>query len=649
MPTPPASGTVPHWENHRLPWETWYTLIVVVLLVGAMVSNRVGTDTAMLGALTLLMVAGIVEPAKAVAGFADPSVLMIAALFVVACGLSETGATAALAHKLLGRPKNGVSARFRLMIPVAAMSAFMNNTPIVAMYLPIVHDWARKLRLSPSRLYMPLSFAAIMGGACTLIGTSTNIAVNQLYLNAFDADGGRLIETFGLERPSAAMQFWWIAIIGLPTTIVGIVFVSIGAKWLLPERVPPDSGEVERRRYTLEMMVEAGSPIVGKSIEQAGLRHLPGLFLTEIARDGNLIQAVGPEEILEAGDVLLFVGVVDSVADLLKIRGLVPATDQVKKVETDRHTRTLVEAVVSHSSPLVRRTVRQSQFRTRYNAAIIAVHRGGERVGGKVGDIVLQPGDTLLLSTHAGFVPAHRNSDHFYLCSSVEGAREVFHERARLSLGIMALLVVLMTAPTAKIFTGLNARYGLDLPPNGIPPLVAAFVCATLMVWTRCCTGTTARRSINWQVLIVIGAAIGVGKAMDASGAAKAIADALFAAAGGLGPRGLLFSFSLLTAVLCQMVTNKGAAVLMFPIAMALAAEGNGGVGLNPEPFILTLMASAASSYMTPVGFVTNLMVYGPGGYRFTDYFRLGIPLTLLVATLCAIIAPMAFPFQGHL
>ena len=207
MPTPPASGTVPHWENHRLPWETWYTLIVVVLLVGAMVSNRVGTDTAMLGALTLLMVAGIVEPAKAVAGFADPSVLMIAALFVVACGLSETGATAALAHKLLGRPKNGVSARFRLMIPVAAMSAFMNNTPIVAMYLPIVHDWARKLRLSPSRLYMPLSFAAIMGGACTLIGTSTNIAVNQLYLNAFDADGGRLIETFGLERPSAAMQF----------------------------------------------------------------------------------------------------------------------------------------------------------------------------------------------------------------------------------------------------------------------------------------------------------------------------------------------------------------------------------------------------------------------------------------------------------
>lgn len=628
-----------------MPWETWYTLGVVGLLVAALVSNRVGTDTAMLAALTLVMVAGIIEPAKAVAGFADPSVLTIAALFVVACGLSETGATIAIAHRLLGRPKGGISARFRLMVPVAVLSAFMNNTPIVAMYLPIVHDWARKLRLSPSRLYMPLSFAAIMGGACTLIGTSTNIAVNQLYLNYFNAHSDHLTSAFGLSAPSAPKQFWWIAVIGGPTAVIGIVFVAIGGKWLLPQRVPPDTGEVERRRYTVEVVVEPGSPIIGKSIEQAGLRHLPGLFLSEIERDGTLLPAVGPEELLKEGDLLIFVGVVDSVADLLKIRGLSPATDQVKKVDTDRHTRALVEAVVSHSSPLVRRTVRESQFRTRYNAAIIAVHRGGERVEGKIGDIVLQPGDTVLLSTHAGFLPAYRNSDHFYLVSSVEGAREVFHERAGLSLAIMALLVVLMAMPSARLFGALNARFGWDLPPAGIVPLTAAFLCASLMVWTRCCTGTLARRSINWQVLMVIGAAIGVGKAMDASGAAKAIADVIFSAAGGLGPRGLLFVFSLLTAVLCQLVTNKGAAVLMFPIAMALAGQAGPGHGLSPEPFVVTLMATAASSFMTPVGFVTNLMVYGPGGYRFTDYLRLGVPLTLLVATLCALLAPMAFPF----
>ncbi len=627
-------------------WETWYTLGVVGMLVVALVSNRVGTDTAMIGALTLLMVAGIIEPAKAVMGFADPAVLTIAALFVIACGLSETGATSALAQKLLGRPKGGISARFRLMIPVAVMSAFMNNTPIVVMYLPIVSDWARKLRISPSRLFMPLSFAAIMGGSCTLIGTSTNLAVNQLYLSYFADNTTYLNETFGLTSPSTAKQFWWIAVIGLPMTIVGILFVAVGSKWLLPQRVAPDTGEIERRRYTVEMLVEEGTPIVGKTIEQAGLRHLPGLFLSEIERDGNLLRAVGPETILKANDRLIFVGVVDSVADLLKIRGLIPATDQVKKVETDRHARTLVEAVVSHESPLVRRNIRESQFRTRYNAAIIAVHRGGERIGGKIGDIVLQPGDTLLLSTHASFIETYHNSDHFYLISGVEGAREVFHERAGLALGIMALLILLMTMPTGRLFGALNTRFGLDLPAGGIAPLTAAFLCATLMVWTRCCTGTLARRSISWQVILVIGAAIGIGKAMYESGAADAIAEVIFSATGNMGPHGLLFIFSLLTAVFCQLVTNKGAAVLLFPVAMALAAETNGGLGVNPEPFVITLTATAAGNYLTPVGCVINLMVYGPGGYRFTDYLRLGLPLTLMVAGLSAWLAPLAFPFH---
>lgn len=627
-------------------WEAWYTLGVVGLLVMALVSNRVGTDTAMLGALTLLMVAGVIEPAKAVMGFANPAVLTIGALFVIACGLTETGATAALAKKLLGHPKGGISARFRLMVPVAILSAFMNNTPIVVMYLPIVNDWARKLHLSPSRLYMPLSFAAIMGGSCTLIGTSTNLAVNQLYLNHFAEYGPGLTETFGIVAPSTAKQFWWIAVIGLPMTVIGVVFVAIASKWLLPQRVAPDTGGIERRRYTVELLVETDAPIVGKTIEQAGLRHLPGLFLSEIEREGHLLRAVGPETILEAEDRLIFVGVVDSVADLLKIRGLIPATDQVQKVDTNRHARTLVEAVVSHSSPLVRRNVRESKFRTRYNAAIIAVHRGGERVQGKIGDIVLQPGDTLLLSAHASFLETYRNSDHFYLVSGVEGAREVFHERAGLALGIMALLILLMTMPSARLFDAINTRFGLDLPAGGIAPVTAAFLCASLMVWTRCCTGTQARRSVSWQVLLVIGAAIGIGKAMYESGAADAIAEVIFSAAGDLGPHGLLFVFSILTAIFCQLVTNKGAAVLMFPIAMALASSANGGQGVSPEPFVITLTATAAGNYLTPVGCVINLMVYGPGGYRFTDYLRLGVPLTLLVAGLCAWIAPMAFPFQ---
>lgn len=611
-------------------WEAWYTLGVVGLLIAALASGRMGTDTCMLGALTLLMIAGVIDTAEAVHGFAHPAVLMIAALFVVAAGLTETGAVTALSKKMLGRPKTLSGALLRLTAPVTCLSAFMNNTPIVAMYLPVVDDWARKLRISPSKLFMPLSFAAILGGACTLIGTSTNLAVNNLYVEYFREHRETLHSLHGLEEPSASKQFWWISVVGIPSAVVGVGIITLLSGTLLPERHKPVEGQLDRRQYTLEMMVEKGSPLVGQTIEQAGLRHLPGLFLSEIERGGVLRPAVGPDEVLEADDRLVFVGVVESVVDLLKIRGLVPATNQVSKVAGGRGERALVEAVVSHNSPLVRRNVRESQFRTRYNAAIIAVHRGGQRVQGKIGDIVLQPGDTLLLSTHHGFLETNRNSDHFYLVSGIEGARVVRHERAWLAAAIMLGMVILLSVPTEP-WLG-----------RQIPPLAVGFLAATIMVFSRCCTGTIARQSINWQVLLVIGAAIGVGRAMEVSGAAHALAGLIFRAVGPLGPQAALAGLYLSTSVFAQLITNKGAAVLMFPITMALAHE----LGVSPEPFVVTLMVAAACSFLTPVGFVTNLMVFGPGGYRFTDYLRLGLPLTLAIGTLAVLIAPVAFPFH---
>lgn len=611
-------------------WEAWYTLGVVGLLIAALASGKMGADTCMLGALTLLMIAGVIDTAEAVHGFAHPAVLMIAALFVVAAGLTETGAVTALSKKMLGRPQTLTGALLRLTAPVACLSAFMNNTPIVAMYLPIVDDWAKKLRISPSKLFMPLSFAAILGGACTLIGTSTNLAVNNLYVEYFRAHQDTLTGLYGIVEPSPSKQFWWISIVGVPAAVVGVAIITLLSGALLPERRKSVDGQLDRRRYTLEMMVEKSSPLVGQTIEQAGLRHLPGLFLSEIERDGVLRPAVGPEEVLEADDRLVFVGVVESVVDLLKIRGLVPATNQVSKVEGGRAERALVEAVVSHNSPLVRRNVRESQFRTRYNAAIIAVHRGGQRVEGKIGDIVLQPGDTLLLSTHHGFLETNRNSDHFYLVSSVEGARVVRHERSWLAAAIMLGMVILLSIPTEP-WLG-----------RQIPPLAVGFLAATMMVFSRCCTGTIARQSINWQVLLVIGAAIGVGRAMEVSGAAQAIAGLTFRVVGPLGPTAALAGLYLTTSIFAQLITNKGAAVLMFPITMALAHE----LGVNPEPFVVTLMVAAACSFLTPVGFVTNLMVFGPGGYRFTDYLRLGLPLTVAIGTLTVLIAPMAFAFH---
>ena len=616
----------------------WFTLLTLAGLVGALVSGKMGADTAMLAALTALIVAGVVEPARALAGFANPAVITIASLLVVAAGLRETGAMEMLATRLLGRPRTLMGAQVRLMAPVALMSSVMNNTAIVAIYLPIVTTWARKLRISPSKLYMPLSFASILGGACTLIGTSSNIVVNDLYVQHFETHAAEMA-AMGLTAPSVAKQFWWVAIVGAPAVVLGIGLIAVTSRWLLPGRIDPMSDETDARRYMVETIVEPGGPMEGRTIEQAELRSLPGLFLAEIEREGDVLPAVGPDEVLRGGDRLVFAGVVESVVDLLKMRGLSPATDQVSKIDADRRDRTIVEAVVSANSSLVGKTVRQSQFRTRFNAAIVALHRGGRRLGGKIGSITIQPGDTLLLSTHHGFVTAFRNSNQFYLISSVEDAREVRYERAWVALSIVGLLVAALTVvPLVRMVW--DAQW---LGAVHLKPVTAALGAAMLMVLTRCCTGTLARRSLNLQVLIVIAAAIGVGAALEATGVAQLLGGWLYALVGGLDGRLMLGALSLVVALVSQLVTNKGAAVLLFPVAMDLA----GRMQISPEPVVLTLMATTACSFLTPVGFVTNLMVWGPGGYRFSDFVRLGLPLTVLVAILCATLAPAALPLHG--
>jgi di/tricarboxylate transporter len=598
-------------------WEAWYTVGVIVLVIVGQASARVSVDAAMLGGLLLLLLAdslgGDVLPlADGIAGFAHPAIIMIGSLFVVAAGLQETGGMEVIAQKLLGRPRTVTGAQLRMMTPVAVMSGFMNNTPIVAMYLPIINDWARKLRISPSKLYMPLSYAAILGGKITLIGTASNIVVMEMYV--------RFAERTGAEPLTNQQQFWGVAAVGVPAAIVGIVLIALVSRWLLPERRPADENREDSRQYQVEMVVEADAPIIGKSIEEAGLRHLPGLYLTDIERGGESLTAVEPDERLQANDVLAFTGILESVVDLRKIRGLVPGTDQVKKVRS-RH-RSLVEAVVSRNSPLVGRTVRATQFRTKYNAAIIAVHRNGEHVRAKVGDIRLQPGDTLLLDAHTGFVSAYRNSDDFYLVSQVEGSRPIRHERGGLALAILGLLVVLLTA-------------------TSIPPVVVGLLCAGLMVGTRCVTGTEARTSVNWQVLIVIGAALGIGRALEHTQAAAEIAAFILDLCQGFGPHAMLLVLFLISTLFAQLVTANGAAVLMFPICMETAAD----LGVSPIPFTFSLMIAAGLTVLSPVAYQTNLMVYGAGGYRFLDYARLGLPIAIAIAVLCTFVAPLFYPF----
>jgi di/tricarboxylate transporter len=369
------------------------------------------------------------------------------------------------------------------------------------------------------------------------------------------------------------------------------------------------------------MSVQANSPLVGKTITAAGLRQLPGLYLIEIERNGRVIPAVPPEERIEADDRLLFAGVVESIVDLHKIRGLRPATDQVLKIDAPRDERRLIEAVVSNTCPLVGKSIRQGRFRDVYNAAIVGVARNGQRVRQKIGDIVLRPGDTLLLVTRPSFAEQQRNSRDFFLVSLVDDTEPMRHDKALVATLILLGMVLL-------------AASGL------LSMLQAAMLAAGLMIVTRCTRGRIARRAVDWQVLVVIGASFGIGTALQTTGAAQTIAASLIALTGAT-PLYALASIYLVTAVFSAVITNNVAAVVMFPIALAAADT----LHVSFMPFAITIMMAASASFATPIGYQTNLMVYGVGGYRFTDYLRMGVPLTGLVGLVTVLLAPLWWPF----
>jgi di/tricarboxylate transporter len=587
-------------------WEAWFTLAVVALCFGLLVRNRAPPDIAMAGGLTLLLISGVLTPAQALAGFANEGMVTVGVLYVVVTGIRETGGIGWIVHKVLGQPRSLGHAQLKMMVPTALMSAFLNNTPVVAMFIPAVKDWAKRHRLSVSSLMIPLSYAAIIGGTCTLIGTSTNLVVNGLLLSE---TGGTGLGMFDIAR------------VGVPALLVVLLYVVLASKWLLPERQPVISQFDNAREYTVQMSVEANSPLVGNTITEAGLRQLPGLYLIEVERHGRVIPAVPPEERLEADDRLLFAGVVESIVDLHKIRGLRPATDQVLKIDTPRDERRLIEAVVSNTCPVVGKSIRQGRFRDVYNAAIVGVARNGQRIKQKIGDIVLRPGDTLLLVTRPSFAEQQRNSRDFFLVSLVEDTEPMRHDKA-LAATLILLGMVLLAA------SGLLSM------------LQAAMLAAGLMIVTRCTRGRIARRAVDWQVLVVIGASFGIGTALQATGAAQTIAASLIALTGDT-PVYALASIYLTTAVFSAVITNNVAAVVMFPIALAAADT----LQVSFTPFAISIMMAASASFATPIGYQTNLMVYGVGGYRFNDYLRIGVPLTALVGLVTVLLAPLWWPF----
>lgn len=614
-------------------FHPWIAIAATIAVFLALQLRRAApTDLLFLLALVGVTVTGVISPEDAFRGFSNPALLTIAGLLVVAAGLRSAGVLDWVGKKMLGSVETERSAMLRLVPALIASSAFMLNTALVAMAAPVVVDWCRRRRISPSRLLIPVSYLTILGGVCTLIGTSTTLIANGILkseqerrtieLRSQEETGAITPALASEERAFIAqagpMGLFELGVVGLPCALVGGIFMIFVAPRLLPNRTDmiEQLGD-QRREYLVEMQVLPTCPLIGDDVESAGLRHLPGLFLIEIDRDGDTLTPVRPQDVIYAGDRLIFTGVVSTIVDLEKIPGLVPAADITYELHPETRTqRRLTEVVLSRTSPLIGQTVRGANFRRLYNAAVVAIHRNGVRLTNKIGSIGLEPGDTLLLQTRDDFVSAYRNSRDFYLVSSVEGESSRRHDKAKLAGSLVIALIVWLILGT----TGL-------LPDSLSSPAIASLAVALLMILTRCLRVSEARNALDMRVLVTIAAALGLGLALQKSGAAQTIAEGIIAAVGS-NPFLLLATVYLVAIIMTELISNNAVAAMLLPLSIAVAEVA----GLGPRPFILAITLAASLSFATPVGYQTNLMVMGPGGYKPADYLRCGGPLALLMA-----------------
>ncbi len=597
-------------------WEIFFCFGVLILLLGGLIYNR-PPDVLFLGAVVILAVVRIITPEEALAGFANTSMLTVGALYVIAAAMRETGALDAAGSWLLKGARSERAVLMRMAGSLPLMSAFLNNTPIVAMFIPILSGWCKKHRIAPSRLLLPLSYLSIIGGTCTLIGTSTNLVVNGLMEETSRSNPE-------LSQVLHPMGFFELGYVGLPYAIVGIIYLLVIGRRLLPDRKDLIEKFTESsREYLVNMRVQSNCRLVGQMVQKAGLRQLPSLFLIEVNRDDRSISPVMPDFVLKSNDILTFTGIVNTIVDLEKIKGLVPVADESYETHAaKRRERVLCEAVVSKTCPSIGKSIREADFRALYNAAVVAVHRGGTQLTGKVGDIVLRAGDTLLLQAGAHFIRAHRNNSHFLLVGGIGDSRPLRHEKAIWSFILLVVLITLMVSGVIKI-------------------VLAAFLVAGLMVATRCISASHARRSVDWQTLVTIAAAFGIAKALINSGCVDSISVFFTSFAGGLGPYGVLAGIYIMTSLFATMVGNNAAAALVFPFAVAIAGQ----TGVNPRPFVMCVTFAASASFLSPISYQTNLMVYGPGGYRFTDFVRVGLPLNLLLLICTTVLIPLVWHF----
>ncbi len=572
-------------------WQAWLTIATIIGIAIALVRDLARPDVIFLGALGVLLVAGIITPSEAFAGFSNGAVIALASLFVVAAGIEESGLLRRIEWRLLRKVHNLPLALLRMMIPTALVSAFMNNTPVVAMWMQPVQRWAYRSKISPSKMLIPLSYASIAGGMVTLMGSSTNVVV------------AGLVEGYDLP----ALGLFDFSLIGLPAAVVVLVFLAFVGVRLLPDRASEPVFTRSRLQQCLfEIRISEGSPFAGKTLDQAKLDTDNESTIVQVRR-GKHIMPVDRQFILGERDVLCFSGDVSILENLLLRPGLEPGVAIAK--ERTKNLLPMFEAVISDTSTLIGKSLKDIDFLSEYGGVVLAVQQRAGRLEGAMTDITLKAGDLILVGAVAGFEDRWNASHTEFYYVLPRGAshgkppkRQIF-----LSMGILVTMIIMIAF-----------RLG--------PLPTVAFGGALAMVITRCIGIKTARNALDLQVLLLIASALGLGVAAEKTGLAEGLAQILTSLAT-VNPILALVGLYACTNIMTELIANKAAAVLMLPVALGMANT----LGAEPKAFILAVAIAAAASFMTPVGYQTNLMVMAAGNYKVRDYLKVGMPISLMI------------------
>ena len=580
----------------------WFVVFVVLLVFVLQVCTKLPSDLVFLGGMGLLLVSGVI-PASAVLGsFSSSTVVLIGALFVVISGLVHTGFLQWVVRYCLGSPKTYHKAVIRLMLPVAALSSFLNNTAVVALFTGVVRLWAKKLNIAPSKLLIPLSYASGMGGICTLIGTPPNLLISGFYT----------------QETGIALSLFTPTLVGLFCLVVGVLSV-IALSRLLPERVSPEDALQGTSTYTVELMVPSMSSLVGKTIKEAGLHQVDGGHLIEIIRlDKEVITAVDDEEYIFGGDRLIFSGNVEKILELRETYQLVNATHHVFSLDEVEQDRKLRMATVGFKSSFIGRCMSDTAFEEDNNLVLVAIAREGEVVKGSPREVELKAGDTLLMECPLRF-HMDRQSEYDLL----EMASESLYKPDKRTL-YSSLIMIAMVAVSSLGYLTL---------------LQAAFIAAFAMIICRFCTIDQARESIDWRLLMIFAGSISLGTAIQDTGIAEWISQGILVLCDG-SPIVALAGICLVGTFITEFTSNTATAAIFFPIAYQTAVN----MDANPLTFCVALMVAVSSSFATPIGSPTHMIVYGPGGYRFADFARIGIPMNFIIWIANLFITLLLFP-----